>query len=488
MTNIAILGNILKVVTTTEEEFVDCFEEHFYGLLKQNHEEVIIDLHDARNLGDDAFRLIALAFISSNKGKKKVKARVPSHMLKAFKQGGLHKQMDVYVLREESIKEAKETFSSGNLSSFVDEDEYAPRKKAEPAMESSASAKPAPLHEIESAIMISPLPVEMNLPEATDSDFVSSDDSSIMSRDEALNQRQKFAQRQNLAPAKNAPFAPVKAAETVEPEELEPLEAEPELVPPAPAKAEAKAAGGKVFFSEDEIEAEAIHLDEKPAKPVKPKPTTPKNEQGITDIIRAEAALFGEDDEDDDDVSGADWTPEGEKKKKKKKKKRGQEVFDIPEEPPQEDDDDQDDANFGAPRGFFGAFGIGEEPSEVKEENEEPTAAPVQPANFAGAPLKKFPKLQEKETGKTIAIQKSEFVVGRKEQCDYMIKTPYVSKQHFKIFLQGEDWFILDCGSANGTFVNDKQVVSATRLHPGAVIAVAKTVEYPDGVRRFTFA
>ncbi|MCS7201202.1 MAG: FHA domain-containing protein [Dictyoglomus sp.] len=58
------------------------------------------------------------------------------------------------------------------------------------------------------------------------------------------------------------------------------------------------------------------------------------------------------------------------------------------------------------------------------------------------------------ERGKDFKIQKEETKIGRDEGNDIIFSHPTVSRFHAKIIREGENYYIEDLNSANGTFVN----------------------------------
>jgi len=53
-----------------------------------------------------------------------------------------------------------------------------------------------------------------------------------------------------------------------------------------------------------------------------------------------------------------------------------------------------------------------------------------------------------------LAITKSPFSLGRADECDATIADLKVSRQHAKVVIEGADYYIVDCQSRHGTFVN----------------------------------
>jgi len=71
-------------------------------------------------------------------------------------------------------------------------------------------------------------------------------------------------------------------------------------------------------------------------------------------------------------------------------------------------------------------------------------------------------------------LGKDRLVVGRSSDNDLPIKHSSVSREHFALVRQDEDWFVEDLGSANGTFINQDRVATRTRLAEGDRIKAGK--------------
>lgn len=75
-------------------------------------------------------------------------------------------------------------------------------------------------------------------------------------------------------------------------------------------------------------------------------------------------------------------------------------------------------------------------------------------------------------SGKAIPITVGEFLIGRDPQCQLRPASPAVSKQHAGITVRDGKVFVRDCGSTNGTFVNDEQVGGDREVHNGDKLKV----------------
>jgi pSer/pThr/pTyr-binding forkhead associated (FHA) protein len=57
-----------------------------------------------------------------------------------------------------------------------------------------------------------------------------------------------------------------------------------------------------------------------------------------------------------------------------------------------------------------------------------------------------------------VALEKSEIYIGRSSDNDLVINNIKVSRKHAKLEKVGNEWFIEDLKSSNGTFVNSKKI------------------------------
>ena len=91
--------------------------------------------------------------------------------------------------------------------------------------------------------------------------------------------------------------------------------------------------------------------------------------------------------------------------------------------------------------------------------------------------------------GKTreFTLERRGYLVGRGDNCDIVIPDRRVSSRHLFLTPRGEEWWVRDLGSTNGTFINGKKVRVA-RLKPGDTLQIGHTVivleEKERGVHR----
>lgn len=81
----------------------------------------------------------------------------------------------------------------------------------------------------------------------------------------------------------------------------------------------------------------------------------------------------------------------------------------------------------------------------------------------------------EREAGEVIPVEEI-VTIGRNPGNTLVLPDGQVSRNHALIRLQEDQYMIIDLGSANGTFVNNKPVTSATPLHGGDVIRFGESM------------
>ncbi len=74
--------------------------------------------------------------------------------------------------------------------------------------------------------------------------------------------------------------------------------------------------------------------------------------------------------------------------------------------------------------------------------------------------------------GDDIPLKKKELIVGRKEECDIVLRFPNVSSRHCKLVLSSGYWYVVDLNSSNGVKVNGMRVTDR-RVDPGVKLVIA---------------
>jgi hypothetical protein len=124
---------------------------------------------------------------------------------------------------------------------------------------------------------------------------------------------------------------------------------------------------------------------------------------------------------------------------------------------------------------------------EQEDEEEEPVVtgestipsmkATAEPADPEGSERTVFLKASpltlylEREGHDPIRITQERFVIGRGPQCDLVIDSARVSREHVSLSRKGVTFVLEDLGSSNGTWFNDERI-SIRELETGDVIVL----------------
>ncbi len=80
-----------------------------------------------------------------------------------------------------------------------------------------------------------------------------------------------------------------------------------------------------------------------------------------------------------------------------------------------------------------------------------------------------------KEAGREFVFEQESITIGRSSDCDVVLYDPGVSRRHARIFTQGDEHFVEDMGSSNGTKVNGT-IVRRQPLQDGDAITLGPVV------------
>jgi len=78
--------------------------------------------------------------------------------------------------------------------------------------------------------------------------------------------------------------------------------------------------------------------------------------------------------------------------------------------------------------------------------------------------------------GQLLEVKQGTVVVGRASVSDLRIQHPSISRRHAQIKRVGEQFFIKDLGSQNGTFVNKERIATEVEARPGDSIAMGNAL------------
>ena len=75
--------------------------------------------------------------------------------------------------------------------------------------------------------------------------------------------------------------------------------------------------------------------------------------------------------------------------------------------------------------------------------------------------------------GESFAVNGQRISIGRRPDCDVFLDDVTVSRDHAVLINRGDQWFLDDCGSLNGTYVNRSRIESQL-LEEGDEVQIGK--------------
>lgn len=78
--------------------------------------------------------------------------------------------------------------------------------------------------------------------------------------------------------------------------------------------------------------------------------------------------------------------------------------------------------------------------------------------------------------GTRVSLDSRPIMLGRADDSTLVLDDDYASTRHARLSLQGDDWYVEDLGSTNGTYLDRAKVSGPTRVPPGVPIRIGKTV------------
>jgi sigma-B regulation protein RsbU (phosphoserine phosphatase) len=74
-----------------------------------------------------------------------------------------------------------------------------------------------------------------------------------------------------------------------------------------------------------------------------------------------------------------------------------------------------------------------------------------------------------------LRVERARMVIGRSSESDVFLPDHLLSRRHAEIEPRGGEFFLIDLGSTNGTFLNGERVVGERKLHHGDLIKVGES-------------
>jgi pSer/pThr/pTyr-binding forkhead associated (FHA) protein len=78
--------------------------------------------------------------------------------------------------------------------------------------------------------------------------------------------------------------------------------------------------------------------------------------------------------------------------------------------------------------------------------------------------------------GELVSLDNAPLLIGRGNDAAIRLDDDYVSTRHARIGSSGEQWYVEDLGSTNGTYVGSSRISQPTAISLGTQIRIGKTI------------
>ncbi len=78
--------------------------------------------------------------------------------------------------------------------------------------------------------------------------------------------------------------------------------------------------------------------------------------------------------------------------------------------------------------------------------------------------------------GATASLEHAPILIGRGTDAAIRLDDDYVSTRHARIAASGDQWFVEDLGSTNGTYIGTVRITQPTTLTLGTQVRIGKTI------------
>jgi pSer/pThr/pTyr-binding forkhead associated (FHA) protein len=78
--------------------------------------------------------------------------------------------------------------------------------------------------------------------------------------------------------------------------------------------------------------------------------------------------------------------------------------------------------------------------------------------------------------GERADLSQAPILIGRGSDAAIRLDDDYVSTRHARIAVSGDQWFVEDLGSTNGTYIGTARITQPTTLTLGTQVRIGKTV------------
>lgn len=103
-------------------------------------------------------------------------------------------------------------------------------------------------------------------------------------------------------------------------------------------------------------------------------------------------------------------------------------------------------------------------------------AKPAKPAKKSKRTPTQLVVTAGSSAGTAVPLTEVPIVIGRGADARIILEDDYVSTRHARVGYSGDQWFVEDLGSTNGTYLGSARIHQATALVMGAQIRIGKTI------------
>lgn len=114
-------------------------------------------------------------------------------------------------------------------------------------------------------------------------------------------------------------------------------------------------------------------------------------------------------------------------------------------------------------------------PSQGARPNGRAGKQPKAPPKRRGSPTHVL-VVEGSSAGERADLAQAPILIGRGTDAAIRLDDDYVSTRHARIAASGDQWFVEDLGSTNGTYVGSARITQPTTLTLGTQVRIGKTV------------
>ncbi|QIX25165.1 FHA domain-containing protein [Nocardioides sp. JQ2195] len=114
-------------------------------------------------------------------------------------------------------------------------------------------------------------------------------------------------------------------------------------------------------------------------------------------------------------------------------------------------------------------------PSQGARANGRAGKQPKAPTKRRGSPTHVL-VVEGSSSGERADLAEAPILIGRGSDAAIRLDDDYVSTRHARIAASGDQWFVEDLGSTNGTYVGSARITQPTTLALGTQVRIGKTV------------